>query len=698
MLKNVALALLLPALAFAKEASISYPASRTVDAKDVYHGVEVPDPYRWLEDVKSPEVQEWMKAQDALTRTRLAALSERTALAARFKELFYVDTISAPRHRKGRYFYTRRHANKEKAVVYWKEGKDGAEKVLFDPNGWSTDGSVGLGGWSVSWDGKRVAYQLKKNNSDEATLVVMDVATGQKSDVDTIEGAKYATASWTPSGDGFYYTWIPEVGGNVKVAERPGFAEVRFHKLGQDPKKDVTVHEKTGDATTFLGASLSKDGKWLVGSIRHGWAWNEIFYRKPDDKAWRSLTAGLKAHVDVDVFKDRFYVVTDDGAPKSRAFVVDPSNPVRKAWKEIVPERKDASLESLSVIGGKLVLRYLRNASSLVEVRGLDGKLVRELALPGIGSVGGPSGLEDEDEAYYSFTSYTVPEEIHATSIATGKSTLYARVKVPVDPTPYTVEQAFYPSKDGTKVSVFIVRKKDFKKDGTARLLLYGYGGFNVNQTPAFTSSIYPWLERGGVYAVANLRGGGEYGEDWHKNGMLLKKQNVFDDYVAAAEYLIREKYTSPSKLVIRGGSNGGLLVGAALTQRPDLFRVVLCGVPLLDMVRYHLFGSGKTWVGEYGSSENAEQFKALLAYSPYQKVKKGTKYPSILLLSSDSDDRVDPLHARKMAASLQSATAGGPVLLRIERNAGHGGADLVKASVEARADEYAFALAETAD
>nr|WP_275936190.1 prolyl oligopeptidase family serine peptidase [Sorangium cellulosum] len=669
--------------------------------KYTLHGVEITDPYRWLEDGDSPEVKEWMKSQDAFTRAELSRLPERDAIASRLKQLFYIDAVSAPRHRRGRYFLSRRHATKEKSIIYWKEGKGGEERALLDPNRWSDDGSVSLGGWEVSWDGKNVAYKVQKNNSDEATLYVMDVASGKRSEVDVIEGGKYAYASWTPSGDGFYYVWLP-TDPSIPVADRPGYAEVRFHRLGQDPKQDRVVRGKTGDPKTFLNVSLSKDGRFLVLTVSHGWTSTDVYFRdlrKPGGQAQavdKPLAVGRDAHYNVEVHKDRFYVHTDEGAPHYRLFEVDPGRPERAAWKEIVPERPDATLDSVSVVGGHLALSYLEDASSRVEVRSLDGKLVREVPLPGIGTVGGPSGLPDEDEAYFSFESFTSPQAIYATSIKTGETALYARIDVPVDPSPFTVEQTFFPSRDGTKISMFIVRRKDMKKDGSSRALLYGYGGFQISQTPSFTASMYPWLERGGVYAVANLRGGGEYGEAWHRDGMLLKKQNVFDDFIAAAEHLVREGYTQPERLVIQGGSNGGLLVGAALTQRPELFGAVVCGVPLLDMVRYHLFGSGKTWISEYGSADDPEQFNALHAYSPYHRVRPGTRYPAVLLLSADSDDRVDPMHARKFAAALQAASAGGPVLLRIERNAGHGGADLIKAAVEKGADQISFALSAT--
>lgn len=688
-----------PAAAPPARAALPYPRTRADDVSDTLHGVPVKDPYRWLEDARAPEVQAWMKAEDDLARAELHRLPERDAIAARLKELYYIDSISAPHHRGDRYFYARRLATREKSIVYWKHGKGGAEQALLDPNTWSADGSSSLGVWSVSWDGKKVAYTVHKNNSDEATLYVSDVATGKKSEIDTIEGAKYAQATWTPRGDGFYYTWLP-VDKSIQEADRPGFAEVRFHALGDDPKKDRIVRERTGDPSTFLSADLSRDGRWLFLYVQHGWTSVDLYVKDLQGgqrAAFLPLAVGRKAHFSVEAYKDRFYLTTDDGAPHQRIYQVDPRKLGREDWREIVPERADATIDGASIIGGRLAVSYLKSATSALSIHELDGAKVRDVTLPGVGTVGGPSGRSDEDEAFFSFTSFTAPGEIHEMSMKTGAVHLYNKVTVPVDTSPYTVEQVFYPSRDGTRVSMFIVRRKDLKKDGSTRALLYGYGGFQVSETSVFTASIYPWLERGGLYAVPNLRGGSEYGEEWHRHGMLLEKQNVFDDFVGAAEYLIKEGFTRPDRLAIHGGSNGGLLVGAALTQRPDLFSAALCSVPLLDMVRYHHFGSGKTWISEYGSADDAAQFRALYAYSPYHHVKPGEKYPAVLLLSADSDDRVDPLHARKFAAELQAKSGGGPVLLRIERNSGHGGADLIKSAVEQGADRYAFALAHTA-
>ena len=654
----------------------------------------VTDPYRWLEDAKSPEVTSWMGAQDALARARLNAMPGRDAIADRLRQLLYYDALEAPIHRGTRYFYTRRLASKEKAIVYLREGRDGTERVLLDPNTWTKDGSEGLGGWWPSWDGKRVAFKIRHNNSDETTTYVLDADTLERSKVDVIDGTKYAGASWTPAGDGFYYTWIPPPG-SVPVADRPGEQVIKFHRLGEDPVKDRVVVEKIGDPTTFQNVELSIDGHWLVRTVSHGWRSTDVSFRdaRSAGSPWTTLVSGQDSIYDLDVFRDRFYVNTNEGAPNRRVFAVDPAHPDRGSWREIIPERKDATLESASLVGGKLAVVYLKDVLSRVEIRDLDGKLARELPLPELGSASGLVGRPDEDEAYFSFESFTVPDTIYRTSVAQGGMEVFFRLQVPVDSSRYATEQLFATSKDGTKVPVFLVRAKGQKPDKNTPALLTGYGGFLISERPRFRPAIFPWLERGGVFALAVLRGGGEYGEEWHRAGMLTRKQNVFDDFIAASEKLVADGWTSSPKLAILGGSNGGLLVSAAEVQRPDLYGAILCGVPLIDMVRYHLFGSGKTWISEYGSADDAEQFKAILAYSPMQHVKQGVRYPATLLLSADADDRVDPMHARKFAAELQEASTGGPVLLRIERHSGHGGSDQIKATIDRTADEYAFAL-----
>jgi prolyl oligopeptidase len=672
----------------------SWPTTRVDDVTETLHGHKIADPYRWLEDEKASEVQAWMTAQDDHARAELAKLSPRAEIAERLKQLFYFDAISAPQHRSGRYFYSRKHVDKEKSIVYWKQGEAGAERVLFDPNQWSADGTKGLGMWAPSWDGKYVAYSIKENNSDETVTRVHDVATGTDLP-DTIEGTKYSGASWTPDSRSFYYTWVPPLGGKVTIADRPGFAEVRLHKLGAPVASDPVVHPATGSPETFIGGSVSRDGHWLVVAISHGWNSTDVYFKdlRKDAGDWTTLIAGVDALFQIDVWRDQFYVLTNEGAPRSRLFKVDPRRPERAGWKEIVKE-SDATLESASVIGEHLVLRYMRDAAHEVEVRDLGGKLVRKVDLPPLVSSSGIVGNPDEDTGYVDHYSFSEPHVIQKTSIKTGKTAEWARVKLPFDASQIVAEQVFYPSKDGTRIPMFLLYKKGARRDGSNPVILNGYGGFNVNITPTFAGSRVTWIERGGMYAIANLRGGGEYGEDWHRAGRLLVKQNVFDDFIAAAEYLIAERWTSREHLAISGGSNGGLLVGAAATQRPDLFKAVICAVPLLDMIRYHLFGSGKTWIPEYGSAEDPEEFKAIYRYSPYRvAVDAGPRaYPAVLFDSADHDDRVDPMHARKLAAVFQAAqTADAPILLRIERNAGHGGADLVKQQVERAADQLAF-------
>jgi len=693
--------------------SLHYPETMREDIVETHFGQSVEDPYRWLENVDADTVQAWMKAQDDFARARLDALPARDALAERFGELFYVDMLYAPAVHGGRYFYARRSADKEKAVYYWKDGADGEEHILLDPNTMSTDGSTSVGGIYVAWDGKKIAYKLRENNADEAIIYVKTVASDEISAVDKIEGAKYAYPQWSADNTGFYYTYLPETygpehekaGEKIPVDERPGFAEVRFHRLGSDPKTDPMIHPKTGDARTFIGAGLSRDGRWLTATIAHGWNRTDIYYQDlkgagankiGSAAAWKPFITGTESKYSVWAWKEHFYIFTDEGAPNAKLMRVSVNDPARKNWVEIVPESKDRVLDGAEIIGGHLVLTYMVNAQSLLEVRTLTGELVREVALPGLGTSRGMKGQPDLDEAYYSFQSFTTPLEIYKTSIKTGESTLWQKTNVPVDPSPYKVEQVWYPSKDGTKISMFVVHRKNYKIDGTMPFLLYGYGGFNVNMQPTFRASIYPWLEAGGGYAVPNLRGGGEYGEEWHRGGMLANKQNTFDDFIAAAEFLIDENYTRAEKLGISGGSNGGLLVGAAMTQRPELFGAVVCSVPLLDMIRYHKFGSGKTWISEYGDPDKEEDFNYLYAYSPYHHVEEGVAYPAMLMLSADSDDRVDPMHARKFTAAIQYASSSdNPALLRIESNSGHGGGDMISKFVDKYASEYAFLMKE---
>ena len=460
--------------------ALPYPDNRPDPSiTDVLHGTKVPDPYRWLEDEKAPEVVAWLDAQDKLARAELGKMAERDAIAARLKELVYIDALYAPAKRKNRYFYSRRHADKEKAIVYVRDGKAGKERVLFDPNGWSTDGSVSLGTWSASHDGKKVAYSVKKNNSDEATLYVMDVDTMKKSEVDVIDGAKYAYPSWSVKNDGFFYTWLP-IDKSINVADRPGYAEVRYHTLGSDPKKDTVVRQRTNDASKFVSGWVTRDGQFFFLSIDHGWTGNELYFRsggKMTDPLV-ALSTDAKAHYSATGYKGSLYVMTDDGAPRSKIYRIDPTKPARDQWVEVVKEDPEATLQNFEVIGGKLALTYLHKAASRLELRELDGKPFKKVALPTIGSVGGPGGHPDDDEAYFTFDSFTTPLEVHELSVKTGATKVYSKVKVPVDPAKFEVEQVTYPSKDKTPITMFIVRPKGAPKDGDGRMYLYGYGGF----------------------------------------------------------------------------------------------------------------------------------------------------------------------------------------------------------------------------
>jgi len=686
-------------------AATTIPATRTVDAFDELHGTKVPDPYRWLEDVKDPEVTKWMDAQDDYARAQLGALPRREALAKRLAELSYLDSVSAPYHRGSRYFYTRSHKDKEKAVYYVKKGENGAEEVLIDPNTLSTDGSISVHGTMPSHSGRYLAYKLSRNNADAATMYVRDLDTNTELAIDTIEGARYANAEWLPDDSGFYYVWLP-VDPKIAASELPGHAEVRFHALGTDPKQDPTIFAASKNPKEFVNVDLSRDGRWLFVGHQRGWTGTDLWMadlgktsaartKQQAAPKFAEFVVGQNAIYGVSAWKNKFYVFTNDGAPRYRVMVVDPTKPDRKDWNELVAQTDDV-LEGAQIIGERLVLSYLKDAHSTMEVRTLAGKPVRQVVLPGLGSASGMIGNPDEDDAYFYFSSFTDTPQIYRTSIAKGTTTLWEKVEMPVDTSKFATEQVWYPSKDGTKVSMFVVRRKDVALDGDNPTLLTGYGGFNVSLQPSFSTRAVLWVERGGIWAVPNLRGGGEYGEQWHEAGMRANKQNVFDDFTAAAEYLIANKYTRPDKLAIMGGSNGGLLVGAAMVQRPELYGAVVCAVPLLDMVRYHLFGAGKTWIDEYGSAEDKSQFETLLSYSPYHHVDDGAKYPAMLMLSADSDDRVDPMHARKFTAAIQHASKGGrTALLRIETNAGHGGADLIKKQIEQSVDTFSFVLHE---
>jgi prolyl oligopeptidase len=682
---------------------LTYPPTRTVDVTDIHFGVKVTDPYRWLEESTSPEVQAWLDAQNKLARTYLDALAGRAALAKRFAQLLRIDMISAPSRAGDRYFYMKRKASEEKSVLYWRSATDSQapEHVLIDPNPFIATNNASLGGWSPTLDGKLLAYTLKPNDADEATLYVKNVESGQDLPGEVIEGAKYADPSWLPDGSGFVYTFLPPAD-PAHPEDRPGLAVVRYHKLGTDSKHDPVIHAKTDDPTKFIGAYISRDGKWIFFEQDNGGNRNDLYYQPLQgaptaDLAdnWKPIVVGKDFAYSLEPWKGQAYILTNEDAPRYRLFKVSLDNPRRSQWREIVRESRTAVLQGVDVVGNHLVLDELENVMSRIDICDLDGRLVRHLELPGIGTAGA-GGHPDYNELFYEFENFTQPPEIFQTSVTDPAQTLWAKINFLVDPSPYAMEQKFFTSKDGTKIPMFIVHRKDILLDGSTPFMLYGYGGFDISMLPEFKAGYYPWLEAGGGFAIVNLRGGGEFGEKWHQDGMLLKKQNVFDDCIAAAEYLIREGYTKPERLAVRGGSNGGLLAGAMLTQRPDLFRAVVCEAPLLDMVRYSQFNSGKTWIPEYGSPDDPEQFKALYAYSPYHNVKPGKPYPSVLFCTPQNDDRVAPMHAFKMAAALQAATnSPNPILLRVETQSGHGGGDQVKKTIEYGTDIWGFLIHE---
>jgi prolyl oligopeptidase len=669
-----------------------YPSTKKDNVVEKLHGVEVADPYRWLENADSPATKEWTEKQNALTRGVLDKLPGRDKIHDRLNTLLEIGTLGTPSPVKGKYFYTKRDGKQNQAILYVREGLDGKDRVLVDPNALAADGTVTLDWWFPSRDASLLAYGLSSNGNELSTLHVLDVKSGKELP-DTIERTRACSLAWLPDSKGFYYTHYPKPG-DVAKGEETYHRHVFFHQLGDDPAKDKEVWGKGRPKEDWPTVTLSPDGRWLFVTAQKGWARNEVFFKDRFTRVeteFAPLVEKVEALFHVTARNDRFYVRTNHEAPRYRVFEVDPAKPGRKNWREIIPEGKDV-LEGFAAVGDYLIGQYSDKATSHLTLFYPSGKPAYPVKLPPLGSVSGLGGEWDGSELFIGFQSFTVPMSVYRYDLKKLDSTLWGQVKADIDFDKYTVEQVTYQSKDKTPVTMFLAHKKGIEKDGSNPTLLTGYGGFNNALTPTFNASRFLFLERGGVFAIANLRGGSEYGEDWHKAGMLDKKQNVFDDFLAAAEWLIREKYTSKDKLAIQGGSNGGLLVGAALTQRPDLFKAVVCQVPLLDMVRYHKFLIARLWIAEYGSPDDAQQFKWLYAYSPYHHVKDGTAYPATLLMAAESDTRVDALHARKMAARLQAATSSdAPILLRIETKAGHGAGKPRAKVVEELTDVYSF-------
>ena len=673
------------------------PATKAEPVKETLHGVEIVDPYRWLEgdnsDSKSagkvtPEVAAWTDAQNAYTRGILDHLPHRAALENRLRPLMEIGSVLAPDVRGNRYFYARREGTQNQPVIYWREGYRGDDRILIDPAKIDASGLTTVEWTSPSIDGKLVAYGTYRAGDENTTLHLMEVDSGKTLPLEIPN--KTQAPDWLPDGSGFVYQ-------NLKDPKDPYTGQVRFHRLGTAPADDpllfrqFTKEENEQLATTWGPAStLSRDGRWLqlgywVDTRSNDlWLVNFDLFRQTGRIDRQPVTTGEAGQAFGAVIDDVLFLQTTKGAPNGRVVAVSAANPARANWRDVVPERQDAVIEGVTFGKGVLAVTYLKNAFSVVEVYDISGgasrpgRLIGSIRQPGIGSAS-ITGEVDRTEAYLTFASFNYPTTIFRVDLAkpAAEPELWQQPPVPVDPSSVEVEQVWYPSKDGTKISMFLVHKRGFAKSGATPTLLSGYGGFNVSETPVFAATLFQWFEAGGLYALPNLRGGGEYGDAWHEAGMLDRKQNVFDDFIGAADWLVREGYTKPEKLAISGGSNGGLLTGAAITQRPDLFRVAIIAVPLLDMLRYQNFLMARYWVPEYGSAEHVDHFRFLHAYSPYHRVRSGTRYPAVFLTTGEHDSRVHALHARKMAALLQAATASDPaerpVLLWVDREAGHG-------------------------
>jgi len=703
---------------------------------EVLHGRVIRDPYRWLEDAETEATQRFVREQWARTRSVLDALPGRDEILRRLTELLAIGTVGTPQVGGSLHFYLRREGTQNQPILYMRGGVNGSDRALVDPSTLSSDGTIAMDWWYPSHDGRFVAYGLSSSGSEMSTLHVIATATGQLLS-DTIERTRAASLAWTHDHSGFYYTRYP-VKGEVPEGEEVYHRRIYHHGLGTDHARDPLIFAAR-NAEDWPNVDLSEDGRWLLITVEQGWTRSELYLADLERGAAPTLiTPGKDFIYRGEIFQGHLYIVSNEDAPRYRVFKASVGEPARESWQEIIPQ-SDAVLQNADIIGGRLFALYERNATSEIKVFDTGGEFVSDVQLPGLGTVTGFGGEWDSREMFFGFQSFTVPASVYFLDLreevpqalkreSGGEAVsaepklcatqdpstqnfnsnesrghfpapaLWVRIEAPsIDPSLYGVKQVCYSSKDGTRVPMFLFYKKGLALNGRNPTLLTGYGGFNISLTPTFTGDRYLWLERGGLFAVANLRGGAEFGEEWHRAGMLDKKQNTFDDFIAAAEYLIAQKYTDPEHLAIRGGSNGGLLMGAVLTQRPDLFRAVVCQVPLLDMLRYQNFQIAKLWIPEYGSADNPQQFEWLYAYSPYHHVKSRTGYPAILFMTAESDTRVDPMHAKKMAALLQAEAANGPdrpILLRIETKAGHGAGKPITKLVDELTDLYSFVWA----
>lgn len=680
------------------EEKMTYPVSRKDNVTDDYFGTSVADPYRWLEDDNSEETEAWVKAQNELTFGYLSKIPYRQEIRDRLEALYNYPRVSSLIRVGEYYFFYKNDGLQNQAVIYIQKGRDGQPTVFIDPNSASTEGTTTFNLMGHSDDDKYIAVSRSEAGSDWSNILVYEVASGKETG-DLLKWVKFSGATWFK--DGFFYSRYPEPAKGAELSGENTFHSVWYHKVGTPQSADVVVYENKQQPNMYHSVSKSEDDKFLFLYAAQGTDGFECHYKPLTEiqGAFTPLFTGFanKSSV-VDHQNGLFLVHTDIDAPNYRLVSIDPKNPAKENWIEVIPQ-KEHLLEGVNTGGGVLFAQYLENASTKVYQLNNDGSLIRAIELPdGTGSAGGFGAYLEDKTLFYSFTSFTYPSTIFEYDIASGESTLFFKPELKFNPEDYESKQVFYPSKDGTKVSMFIVHKKGLKLDGTNPTYLYGYGGFNISLTPSFSTSNIVLLERGGVYAMPNLRGGGEYGEEWHKGGMLLNKQNVFDDFITAAEYLIKEGYTSKEKLAISGGSNGGLLVGACMTQRPELFRVAFPAVGVMDMLRYHKFTVGWGWIPEYGCADSsAVDFKNLYAFSPLHNLKPGVKYPSTMVTTADHDDRVVPAHSFKFAAQLQESHAGSnPVLIRIDVNAGHGAGKPISKTLDEQADRWSFFFFET--
>ncbi len=676
--------------------ALKYPKSRKSDVVDVIHGRPVPDPYRWLEELDSEETRAWIEEQNRLTFSFLDQIPERNKIRERLTQLWDYEKFGVPHREGNRYFFSKNDGLQNQNVLYTTDSLEEQPRVLLDPNELSPDGTVALVGYSVSDDGNLMAYGLSTAGSDWMEWKVRDVATGQDL-LDVLKWIKFSSAAWTKDGSGFFYSRYAEPAPGATMEETLYFQKIYFHKLGTDQSEDVLVYGRPDEREWSFYTYVTEDGRYLIVTVSRGTDPRYAVYYlalQVEDSALAELIGGFDAEYSfIGNEGQRFWFKTNLDAPRGRVIEIDAKNPDHNLWKEVIPQSAE-TLESARILNRQIVASYLKDAHSAVRIFDLNGKFVRDLKLPGTGSVGGFSGKQNDTETYFAFTSFATPTQIYRCNLINGKSTLLWAPKVNFNPDDYVTTQVFYESKDGTKVPMFISHKKGLDRKGKNKTYLYGYGGFNISLTPAFSVAMLVWMELGGIYAVANLRGGGEYGEEWHRAGTLLKKQNVFDDFIAAAEWLIRYDYTRPEHLAIGGGSNGGLLVAASMIQRPDLFSAVMPSVAVLDMLRFHKFTIGWAWIDDYGNPDNPEQFPALYAYSPLHNL-RAAEYPAVLLSTADHDDRVVPSHSFKFASALQEFQRGSaPVLIRIDVRAGHGAGKPTSKLIDEITDKWAFLMA----